>query len=124
MTQNMHYYSKSEKREHSEEILDQSKTKNQLGNYISDVKMFFKSSTPSSFSFNSFHTSLSWADSIPVSNFPQQISHAMALVFPTSWGLQDNRGFTFTASHNDLSRPACRDIPAWIQWFSLDSAWL
>ena len=39
------------------------------------------------------------------------ISYAMTLASPTSWVLQGNPGFNFTASHNGLSRPPFRDNP-------------
>ena len=60
MAQDIHYHSKTQGREHSEEVLDESKTKKELGKLcisMSDVKELFRSPTP--FSFVDYNTLLS-----------------------------------------------------------------
>lgn len=49
------------------------------------------------------HTSLSWADSTFVGQYP------MALAPLTPWGLQCYPGFTLIAPQNGISGPPCRD---------------
>ena len=66
MAQDIHYHSKMEEGEDSEEMLDQSKTENRLGKLcisMSDVKMLLRSPTPVSF-VDCTHLSL-WAGSTP-----------------------------------------------------------
>ena len=83
MAQDIHYHSKIYGKEHSEEILDQSKTESQLVNsklYISmsDVKMLFRSLTL--FSFVDCSTLLSLGlVLLPVSSSPQQGSHGSGI---------------------------------------------
>jgi hypothetical protein len=52
MAQDIHYHSKKEDREHSEEILDQRTTENQLDKLfitVSDLNALFRSPTPFNF---------------------------------------------------------------------------
>ena len=79
----IHYHFQVYGKEHSKEILDQSKTKNQFENSklcisMSDVKMFFRSPTP--FSFVDCNTLLSLGlVPLPVSSSPWQVSHGSGI---------------------------------------------
>ena len=75
MAQDIDYSFKRKEREHSEEILDQSKMKTSWANFnfcisMCDVKMFFSSPTP--FSFVNCNAFLSLG---LVIGFLQQVSH-------------------------------------------------
>jgi hypothetical protein len=73
---------------------------------MSDVEMLFSYPTP--FSLANYNSLISpgWAHSLLTAFLCR---YPTALASLTSWGLQGNLDFTFTASHKGLSRPPFRD---------------
>jgi hypothetical protein len=90
--QDIHYHSKREVEERSEKVLDQSKMETQQTSNSAAPCLMSKCSLDLQLSALLTHFFLSGC----------LHRHPMALASPTSWGLQGNPGFTFTASHNDL----------------------
>jgi hypothetical protein len=107
MAQATHYNFSMYEREHSDEILNQSKTKNLAGQTCNSLYVCPMSEhSPNLQLLSSLSTttcSFSW------SFFAR---HPTGLVSLASWGLQGNPGFTFTALHSDLSGHPHRDSPA------------
>lgn len=103
MSQTLYYYSIKEETVHNEEILHQSKTENRPDK-LQSLHLYVWCKSPL-WIFNPFQlcwlqqTSLSWADSIPwLQLFLTGI--LMILATSTSWGLQENPGFSVTVSWN------------------------
>ena len=91
------------KRKKSEEILDQSKTENQLGKLQILHLPRLMSKWCSDFQLLSAL--------LTSTRFFVMDRYLKGLASPTFWSLQGKPGFTFTASHNGLSGPTSRDIP-------------
>lgn len=97
--------------EPSEEILDQKQDQTSVGytqNFVSmsDVKVLFRSPTPSSFVESCRGLSLRLVP-LPVSSSPWQVSHESGIL--TILGSPVKSGSTPTALCNGLSGPLCRD---------------
>jgi hypothetical protein len=117
MAQDIDYCSK---RKHSREIMDQSKTENQLGKskhciFMSYLKMFFRSPTSFSFVDCDIFFLLGWYHSLMA---PLIGRYPMGLASTTSWGLQGNLHVTFIASYNGHSGSPCRSTPTH-SWYQL-----
>ena len=99
MAQKLCSHSKREEKEHSEDILAQSKPENELDKLQCLLLQVWCESTlqiSNSFHRSSLqHTSLSWADSVLCSRSAWQVFHD----YCTFWDLQWNPGFPFTAPH-------------------------
>lgn len=113
MTQNKQCHSKREERKHSEEILDQIKSRNQLSKLqILHLYIWCHNALQT---FNSFQ--LCWLQHISLLGWFYILLAALLVRYPTtpssqtSWSLQYNPGFTFTALCNGLSWPPCQNTP-------------
>ena len=109
MAPDINYQSKMKEREHIKEILDQSKTQNQLGKLQtlqlhSDVKVFFRSPTP--FAFVDSNTR--WSHSLLAALLSR---YRMALALLTFFKSPRQPKISLTGSHTSLSRSPFCDVP-------------